>query len=144
MTTEAGKSDIKQLVQKFIPNALGQEIERVCNNIYPLENVYIRKVKVLKTPKFDGAPPPPPAPSAPGPASPRAPRSQSPSSWRCTPPPRATRAPRWSARRRSRPRSRSPPLPRVAAWRKLGLLSRTSVAVLRMLGGFPLFGLQCW
>ncbi len=31
----------------------GREIEKSCAGIYPIQNVYIRKVKVLRTPKFD-------------------------------------------------------------------------------------------
>lgn len=37
-----------------IPNSIGAEIEKACRSIYPLQNVNIRKVKVLKKPKFDG------------------------------------------------------------------------------------------
>ena len=32
---------------------MGAEIEKKCNPIFPLQNVFIRKVKVLKKPKFD-------------------------------------------------------------------------------------------
>lgn len=28
-------------------------IQGACERIYPVQNVYVRKVKVLKTPKFD-------------------------------------------------------------------------------------------
>lgn len=35
------------------PEPLAAEIEKKCQLIYPLENVFIRKVKVLKKPKFD-------------------------------------------------------------------------------------------
>ena len=35
------------------PDSIGQEIEKKCNSIFPLQNVFIRKVKVLKKPKFD-------------------------------------------------------------------------------------------
>jgi len=45
--------ELKALVQKFIPEVIGKEIEKACNSIYPLQNVFIRKVKVLKSPKFD-------------------------------------------------------------------------------------------
>ncbi|CAF5154609.1 unnamed protein product, partial [Rotaria magnacalcarata] len=38
-----------------IPNSIGSEIEKVCRGIYPLQNVNIRKVKVIKKPKFDVA-----------------------------------------------------------------------------------------
>ena len=36
-----------------MPESIPQEIERRCQSIYPLQNVFIRKVKVLKKPKFD-------------------------------------------------------------------------------------------
>jgi hypothetical protein len=32
---------------------IGTQIERECQGIYPLQNVFIRKVKILKKPKFD-------------------------------------------------------------------------------------------
>lgn len=45
--------ELKDLVNKLIPELIGKEIEKACHGIYPLQNVFIRKVKVLKTPKFD-------------------------------------------------------------------------------------------
>jgi small subunit ribosomal protein S3Ae len=53
MTAEAAKSDLKGLVTKFIPEAISKEIEKQCNGIYPLQNVFIRKVKTIKAPRFD-------------------------------------------------------------------------------------------
>ena len=53
MHAEASKSDLKELVQKFIPEIIGKEVEKACAGIFPLQNCYIRKVKVLATPKFD-------------------------------------------------------------------------------------------
>uniref|UniRef100_A0A7S0T0J3 Small ribosomal subunit protein eS1 n=1 Tax=Mantoniella antarctica TaxID=81844 RepID=A0A7S0T0J3_9CHLO len=50
---ESTTCDLKELVLKFIPEVIGKEIEKVCAGIYPLQNVYIRKVKILKAPKFD-------------------------------------------------------------------------------------------
>lgn len=35
------------------PDSIGTEIEKKCQSIFPLQNVFIRKVKVLKKPKFD-------------------------------------------------------------------------------------------
>ncbi|KAJ1408151.1 Ribosomal protein S3Ae [Sesbania bispinosa] len=32
---------------------IGKEIEKATSSIYPLQNVFIRKVKILKAPKFD-------------------------------------------------------------------------------------------
>jgi len=55
LNEEASKCDLKELVQKFIstPESIGVEIEKRCQAIFPLQNVFIRKVKVLKKPKFD-------------------------------------------------------------------------------------------
>lgn len=53
MTREASSVDLKELVHKFIPEAIGREIEKACRGIYPLQNVFIRKAKILKAPKFD-------------------------------------------------------------------------------------------
>ena len=38
---------------KFIPEAIGKEIEKACQGIYPLQNTFVRKVKLLRAPKFD-------------------------------------------------------------------------------------------
>jgi len=54
MTREATTCELKDLVVKFIPETIGKAIESECQGIYPLQNVYVRKVKVLKGPKFDG------------------------------------------------------------------------------------------
>lgn len=35
------------------PDTFGTEIEKKCQSIFPLQNVFIRKVKVLQKPKFD-------------------------------------------------------------------------------------------
>jgi ribosomal protein S3AE len=53
MTREATSCDLKELVQKFVPEAIGREIEKVARSIYPLQNVYVHKAKILKAPKFD-------------------------------------------------------------------------------------------
>jgi len=51
---EASKCDLKELVQKLISSeSIGADIEKKCQSIFPLQNVFIRKVKVLKKPKFD-------------------------------------------------------------------------------------------
>ncbi|OAY55712.1 40S ribosomal protein S3a [Manihot esculenta] len=53
MIAQASSSDLKDLVRKFIPEIIGKEIEKATSSIYPLQNVFIRKVKILKAPKFD-------------------------------------------------------------------------------------------
>jgi small subunit ribosomal protein S3Ae len=52
---EAKGCDLKELVQKLLPEGISKDIEKSCSPIYPLHDVYIRKVKVLKKPKFDVA-----------------------------------------------------------------------------------------
>jgi len=53
MTREATSCDLKELVQKFVPEAIGREIEKAARSIYPLQHVYIHKAKILKSPKLD-------------------------------------------------------------------------------------------
>lgn len=53
MTAKASNSDLSKLVREFIPESIGQDIMQACNSIYPLTNVFIRKCKVLRKPKFD-------------------------------------------------------------------------------------------
>jgi len=50
---EVESGDLKEFVNKLIPEVIKKEIEKACHGIYPLQNVFIRKVKILKTPKFD-------------------------------------------------------------------------------------------
>ena len=53
MVNQAASCDLKELVNKFIPEVIGKEIEKATSSIFPLQNVYVRKVKILKAPKFD-------------------------------------------------------------------------------------------
>jgi len=53
ITKESSTVTLNDLVVKFIPETIGKEIERKCQGIYPLQNVMIRKVKMLKAPKTD-------------------------------------------------------------------------------------------
>merc|ERR1712025_707171 len=50
---EAGKVQLRELVKKLIPEAIGKEIEKNTQSIFPLKDCHIRKVKILKKPKFD-------------------------------------------------------------------------------------------
>ena len=66
---EASSCTLSQLTAKLIPEVIGREIEKATQGIYPLQNVrqsclfpyleltfvqvHIRKVKLLKAPKFD-------------------------------------------------------------------------------------------
>jgi len=53
ITREASTCDIKGLFEKFIPEAIGRQIEKECHGIYPIQNVYLWKAKVIKRPKTD-------------------------------------------------------------------------------------------
>jgi len=53
MVREASSCTLRELVLKFIPEAIGTMIEKECNGIFPLNHVFIRKVKLLQSPKFD-------------------------------------------------------------------------------------------
>jgi len=55
MTKEVSRCELMKAVEKFIPEFIGKDIMKACEGIYPLQNVYIRKVKILKAPKFDAA-----------------------------------------------------------------------------------------
>jgi small subunit ribosomal protein S3Ae len=50
---EVSSCDLKDVVSKLIPDSIGKDIEKMCSSIYPLQDVYIRKVKILKKPKFE-------------------------------------------------------------------------------------------
>jgi small subunit ribosomal protein S3Ae len=47
------KNDLKSCVQKFQHELIGKDIERMSNTIYPLRDVFVRKVKMIKCPKYD-------------------------------------------------------------------------------------------
>ncbi|XP_032831682.1 small ribosomal subunit protein eS1 [Petromyzon marinus] len=53
MTREVQSNDLKELVNKLIPDSIGKDIEKACQSTFPLHDVYICKVKTLKKPKLD-------------------------------------------------------------------------------------------
>uniref|UniRef100_A0A2I2Z934 Small ribosomal subunit protein eS1 n=1 Tax=Gorilla gorilla gorilla TaxID=9595 RepID=A0A2I2Z934_GORGO len=53
MTREVQTNDLKEVVNKLIPDSIGKDIEKTCQSIYPLYDVFVRKVKMLKKPKFE-------------------------------------------------------------------------------------------
>ncbi|KAI9888250.1 MAG: ribosomal 40S subunit protein S1B [Vezdaea aestivalis] len=50
---EVSTCSLSQLTAKLIPEVIERGIEKATQGIYPLQNVHIRKVKLLKAPKFD-------------------------------------------------------------------------------------------
>ena len=53
MTGEVNKVQLRDLVKKLIPESIGKQIEKETQGIFPLKDVHIKKVKILKKPKFD-------------------------------------------------------------------------------------------
>jgi small subunit ribosomal protein S3Ae len=53
MSREASSASLKELVKKLNAESINADITKACESVYPLHDVYIRKVKVLKKPKFD-------------------------------------------------------------------------------------------
>ena len=50
---EVSSCELKDVVNKLIPDSMAHDIQKACQGIYPLHDVNIRKVKVLKKPRFD-------------------------------------------------------------------------------------------
>jgi small subunit ribosomal protein S3Ae len=50
---ECSSSDLMTLCNKFMAETIGKEIEKACAGIYPLQNVFVRKVKSLRAPKLE-------------------------------------------------------------------------------------------
>jgi len=53
MHAEASKVPLRELVKKLLPESISKEIQKQTQGIYPLQDVLIRKVKIIKKPKFD-------------------------------------------------------------------------------------------
>lgn len=50
---EVARSDIPSLIKKLASETMGRTIEKQCQGIYPLQNVFVRKVKVVRAPKVE-------------------------------------------------------------------------------------------
>ena len=53
MVKETASCTLKEFVAKLIPEVIGREIEKQASSVYPLQNVYVRKVKIVNAPKLD-------------------------------------------------------------------------------------------
>jgi small subunit ribosomal protein S3Ae len=53
ITRDISSSDLKEVVNKLLPDSIAKDIEKTCRGIYPLHDVYIRKVKRNILRKFD-------------------------------------------------------------------------------------------
>jgi len=50
---EISKGQLRDLVKKLIPESIGKEIEKQTQGVFPLKDVLVRKIKIIKKPKFD-------------------------------------------------------------------------------------------
>ncbi|CDQ80230.1 unnamed protein product [Oncorhynchus mykiss] len=53
MTREVQTDDLKEIFNKLIPDSVGKDIVKACQSIYPLHDIYVSKVKMLKKCKFE-------------------------------------------------------------------------------------------
>lgn len=53
MTELGTKGDLRSLVKELISDHIGDQIVKQASSIFPIKDCFIRKVKVLKKPKFD-------------------------------------------------------------------------------------------
>merc|ERR1711953_1578374 len=53
ITREVTAGGVKELINKLIPDSIAVDIAKECQRIYPLHDVHIRKVKVIRRPRFD-------------------------------------------------------------------------------------------
>merc|ERR1712032_1238164 len=55
MSKEASSVELKELVKKLVHNSMGESISRQAQGIYPMRDIGIRKVKLIKAPRYDPA-----------------------------------------------------------------------------------------
>merc|ERR1711976_298261 len=53
ISREVTTSELKEVVNKLIPGSISMHIHKACQGIFPLHDVHIRTVKVMKKPRFD-------------------------------------------------------------------------------------------
>jgi len=53
ITETVSKHNMTDVLSHLLTDAIGEDIKNKCKFIYPLNNIYIRKVKTIKKPKFD-------------------------------------------------------------------------------------------
>lgn len=48
ITRDITSSDLKEVVNKLLPDSIAKDIEKACQGVYPLHDVYIRKVSTAQ------------------------------------------------------------------------------------------------
>lgn len=49
ITRDVSSSDLKEVVNKLLPDSIAKDIEKACHGIYPLHDVHIRKVSIARS-----------------------------------------------------------------------------------------------
>lgn len=44
---DVSSSDLKEVVNKLLPDSIAKDIEKSCHGVYPLHDVFIRKVSLI-------------------------------------------------------------------------------------------------
>lgn len=55
MLKEGQESNIVEWVKKVCSETIGEKIIKDCSKIYPMQNVLVRKIKLLKKPALDSS-----------------------------------------------------------------------------------------
>lgn len=53
MAQDVQINDLKEVVNTLIPDSIKKDTEKACQSIYPLCDVFVRKVKMLTQPHFE-------------------------------------------------------------------------------------------
>ena len=53
VTREVPTHDLKEVINKLIPDRIGKGTEKACQSMYLPHEVFVRKVKMLKKPKLE-------------------------------------------------------------------------------------------
>merc|ERR1712071_74613 len=53
VVSQVSNADIKELIAKLLPDSIAAEIVKAAQPIYPIQDCYVSKIKVVKKPKVD-------------------------------------------------------------------------------------------
>merc|ERR1712173_317517 len=53
VSKEVNACTLREVVKKLVAESIGKEITKSCESVFPLKDVHVRKVKIIKKPKFD-------------------------------------------------------------------------------------------
>jgi small subunit ribosomal protein S3Ae len=53
VSKQVSNCDVPELIKKLLPDSIASDITKAAMPIYPVENCYVSKIKVVKKPKLD-------------------------------------------------------------------------------------------